>query len=130
MEFGEGQARLGKNVRLALVVRHGYRFSPPDDGVGWRIETTSYAYRLIDRDGRFVLSYHWHPTGNSPVVHPHLHVGYRTPVVDFARAHLPTGHVFLPTVLRAAIAELGVDPLRADWSAILERAERDLSPPG
>lgn len=92
--------------------------------------TTSYAYLVLDREQRIVAAYHWHPVGLSPEVTPHIHVGCRTPVVDFARAHLPTGHLLLPTVLRAAIAELGVDPLRADWSAILERAERDLLPPG
>lgn len=124
MGFGGRAVSVGRHGSLALLVRHGYRFRPPRAGQGWRIETTDYAFRFQERDGSFLLAYHWHPTGNSPVTHPHLHVGCRTLAVDYARAHLPTGHVSLPAVLRAAIAEWGVKPLRADWDEILEQAER------
>jgi hypothetical protein len=31
----------------------------------------------------------------------------------------PTGHVALEQVLRLAVAELGVKPLRTDWSEVL-----------
>ncbi len=44
------------------------------------------------------------------------------------RAHLPTGPVALPAVLRCLIADFGDRPLRADRSAMLAAAERALQP--
>jgi hypothetical protein len=127
MAFGSGEAPLGRGASLSLVVQHGYRVIAVGDGrSAWRVITTSYAYLVLDRDLRTVVAYHWHPVGLSPVVHPQVHVGCRTPAVDFARAHLPTGHVSLPAVLRAAVTELGVEPWRADWDEVLARAEREL----
>ena len=57
---------------------------------------------------------------------PHLHVGCQIPPYDMRRPHLRTGFVTLPMVIRMAIAELGVEPLRADWDAVLRRAEQSL----
>ncbi len=37
------------------------------------------------------------------------------------KIHLPTGEVSLADVLRLAITELGVEPRREDWDAILSR---------
>ena len=84
-------------------------------------------YQLQDRDGRLCLAYHWHPTGRSPFTAPHLHVGCRIPPHDLSKAHLLSGPVTLPMVIRMAITELGVEPLRADWEAVLDRAERALT---
>lgn len=41
----------------------------------WTATIASYRYGLCDRDGREVLSYHWHPNTHSHVTTPHLHLG-------------------------------------------------------
>lgn len=70
-------------------------------------------------DGRTMLAYHWHPVGVSPVTWPHLHVSGSLAGIDLGKAHLPTGVVPLQDVLRFAIVDLGVEPLRDDWRAVL-----------
>ena len=124
--FGEGVARLGRNAGLMLRVRQGYRFATGEGRAGWRIETTSYAFRLLTRDGRDLVSYHWHPTGRSSVTMPHLHVSCLIPPFDLSRTHLLSGPVTLPTMIRLVIVAFGAEPLRPDWEAVLARSERDL----
>jgi hypothetical protein len=72
-----------------------------------------------------VFSYQWHPGGRSPVTWPHLHLGAGAEVgrTELASAHLPTGRVSIEEVLRLAITELGVEPLRDDWREVLERTQ-------
>jgi hypothetical protein len=128
MAFGSGDTRLGRNGEYLLRVRHGYRFARAEVAQrGWLVVTTSYEYQLMDRAERMILTYHCHPSGRSPVTAPHLHVGCRVPLGDFAKVHLPTGHVSLPAVIQMTINELGVEPLRPDWDAVLSRAERELA---
>jgi hypothetical protein len=85
-----------------------------------------YQYTLRDIDGREIIAYHWHPEGRSHVTTPHIHLGPGAEMGrrDLARAHLPTGQVMLEDVLRFAITELGVRPLRRDWSEVLDRTRR------
>lgn len=78
-----------------------------------------YRVELARADGRTILAYHWHPVGVSPVTWPHLHIGGSLVGIDLSKAHLPTGVVALQDVLRFAIADLGVEPLRDDWSEVL-----------
>ena len=85
-----------------------------DDPTAERIGTTEYSYELRGANGHPFLAYHWHPVGLSPVTTPHLHIGGSVTGVDLSKVHLPTGPVFLPDVLRFAIIDLGVEPLRAD----------------
>jgi hypothetical protein len=125
MSFERGEERLGRNADLALLVRHGYRFDrDPGGRRAWRVVTVSYAYQFVDPAKRMILAYHWHPMSRSPVTHPHLHVGCRIPPFDLSKAHLPTGFVTLPAVVRLTITDLGVEPLRSDWREILDRAEQ------
>ncbi len=126
LTFGEGAARLSRHSGLLLRGRHGYRFVEPGHGAGWQVATTGYAYRLLDRQGRHILSYHWHPDGRSPVISPHPHVACQIPPYDLRRTHLPTGIVVLPMAIRMAITELGVEPMRAEWEAVLIDAEQGL----
>lgn len=77
-------------------------------------------------DGPEVCSYQWHPVGQSPVTIPHLHIGRGATgnVTTFGprglhRIHFPTKHIAVEDVLRLAITELGVEPRRPDWDAIL-----------
>lgn len=92
------------------------------------MSTVGYYDELLDAEGRGLLAYHWRPEGPSQVVTPHLHVGGRTSPLDLSKAHLPTGQVSLVAVVRMAITELGVEPLRPDWLVVLDRAES--APPG
>ncbi len=89
-----------------------------------RFAATLDGYRngIRHADGPMHLAYHWHPVGVSPVTWPHLHVGGTVAGIDLSRAHLPTGQVALPDVLRFAIVDLGVRPLRDDWPDLLKTA--------
>lgn len=87
--------------------------------------TIGYRYALEDREGRALVSYHWHPHGPSPVTTPRLHLGSRLvrPGVPFGGVHLPTGFVTLADVIRVVMVELGVEPRRDDWEAVLRRCD-------
>lgn len=89
----------------------------------YRCSTTRYLYGLDDESGQEVLSYQWHPDSRSPITWPHLHLaaGAEVAHLHVARAHLSTGRVSIEQVLRLAIGELGVEPLRDDWSDVLDR---------
>lgn len=90
------------------------------------ITITGYLYALEQRTAGEVLAFHWHPETPGSVHHPHLHIG---PALlgtdgtvrrgDAHKLHVPTGIVTLEAVLRLAIEELGIEPRRADWQAIL-----------
>lgn len=94
------------------------------DQRSWRVHTLGYAYELLDPADRRIVAYHWHPQPYNRVKSPHLHVPSHTAPVDLSRVHLPTPRVSLEAVLRFAIDELGVEPLREDWRAVLEASER------
>jgi hypothetical protein len=89
---------------------------------GWVARVAGYRYEFRHADGPMLLAYHWHPVGVSPVTHPHLHLGGSLGGLDLSKAHLPTGPVALPDVLRFAIEDLGVEPLRAGWRDLLAPA--------
>lgn len=93
------------------------------DDAGWRVGILGYLY-AIGYEGRELISYHWHPSGNSPITRPHMHVGANIQVCDrwLSKVHLPTGAVGLEQVVALAIVELGVEPLRDDWERLLEEA--------
>jgi hypothetical protein len=78
----------------------------------------AYDYRLSREDGAEMLSWHWHPQTGLHL--PHLHVA-RGPVPK--AAHLPTARVSLESVIRLLVADLGVNPLRSDWSDVLTASE-------
>jgi hypothetical protein len=78
------------------------------------------------------LSFHWTPEAVEPnaVTFPHLHVGRALTadqaairLSDFHKAHIPTGHVSMVAVVRLAITEFGVTPLRPDWGRVLRPAD-------
>ena len=78
----------------------------------WRVQTTGYSYKLDDADGREILSYHWHPTGRSPVVRPHLHLSAGTGALrsELQRTHLGTGFVTPVTLLTLLLESFAVRP--------------------
>ncbi len=108
--------------RISLGMIHGYAVARA--GNGWRVQTTSYSYQLFLPDERPLMTWHWHPEGSSPVSWPHAHIPGHVHPVDLRKAHVPTGRIPLEAVIRFAIEEVGVEPLRADWRALLEETER------
>lgn len=99
----------------------------------FQVATASYHYRILDYREDEIVVYHWHPTGKSPVKTPHLHVGAADSIVlqqrigsrlatrktHLGRLHFPTRHILLEDIVELLIREFRVDPLRADWEAVL-----------
>jgi hypothetical protein len=123
----EPWARLQGGVASALAIECWYRIVPvtPGDRRRWRIESAAYMYTLFDSEMTEILGYHWHPISRSVVATSHLHLqaGARIGLRGLKGVHLPTGHVTLAQFIRCLIEELGVEPRRTDWNAVLERAE-------
>ena len=124
-------------VRLVLVARQlvgvgSVRANQPAVEVPYRAEVAGYFYQISTPDNRELLAFHRTPDGTDPniVTFPHLHVGPanlggQTTIRprDLHKAHIPTGYVTVAAVVRLAIAEFGVAPLRPDWDRILRAAE-------
>lgn len=122
------QLKVGQIVRIAETV-------PSTNRGGYRVETLKYVYRFSDARDHEIVAYHWAPddTGETSVNFPHLHIG-RVMIAeqsairprDIHKAHIPTGFVSLPAVVRLALTEFGVTPLRTNWEEVLVRAETAL----
>jgi hypothetical protein len=122
---------------IYLKVAHSFtlRHLPHDSIRGpYKVSSSFYQYIILDYGGSEILTYDWHPSGRGARFTPHLHVsvagsihlaerngsarqGKRTHLGSF---HLPTGRVLLEDVVELLIEEFGVDPLRADWRAVLD----------
>jgi hypothetical protein len=114
---------------LELSVLHQVVVDRSAEGTdGPPIRTTAYYYHLRERSGPEVILFHWHPFPKQ-VPFPHLHLagGAGSVAID-ARRHVPTGLVPLAAVIRFAIEELGVRPLRGDWRKILDRIDQGTEP--
>ena len=123
---GGEPVRLSGAARLSFSVEMRYRIvaDPAVAAHRWRVLPSMYVYTIYGSGDRVLLAYHWHPQGRSPVTTPHLHLGPGSGAIDLLTgAHLPTSTVTLVDVVRMAVGELGVRPLRSDWDAILDRAE-------
>lgn len=121
-----GPVRLTGRNPVFLVVRHHYRaIEAPGPRGPWKVSTAGYLYSLKDSEDHDIISYHWHPTGGSGVTYPHLHLGAGARVGhnELANAHIPTGRIALEDVLRLAIRDLGVTPLRNDWAEVLDSTQ-------
>lgn len=99
-----------------------------DRELGYETSLSRYTFGILEPEGREILVFHWHPDGTSRVKYPHVHLTSRLPpillgrsgaVLSLADAHIPTGFVTLADVVRMLIEELGVEPRRADWHAIV-----------
>jgi hypothetical protein len=95
---------------------------------GERVDVSAYDFRILDTNERELLAWHWHPMGNSPITHTHLHVSSQIAPLDLGRGlaplpladlHIPTGPVSLADIVRFLIAEVGVQPRKPDWQAVL-----------
>ncbi len=117
--------RLGGQSRLRFRLRQYYRITESDSpGTSWMVMETGYRYAVTDADGRDVFEYHWHPVGQSPIVAPHLHIGYGAMATrpEFSGAHLPTGQVSISEILRTLIRDFSVTPRRSDWESVLDES--------
>ena len=137
----EAPVPIGRRPHLLLSLRHLYAFlQPPQDADrgSWTIASVAYSDELLDLAERRVIAYHWHP--DTPPIFPHLHVGRQfahtglpedasVHAAVLVRAHLSTDRVSLASVLRLAITELGVDPIRPDWDRILNETQEATETP-
>jgi hypothetical protein len=124
---GDTYPRLRGPWLLLFSVIHRYRIVPTgEEPKGRRVNTLEYGYELLDERERTVLAYHWHPVtvrGPHRITYPHLHIGGQPKGSPLA-GHLPSGRVALEDVIRFLVAELGVQPRRADWQQVLDETER------
>lgn len=108
--------------RLALRLAQSFDVVQERAAGPWRIQLVSYDYALDVVDGHELLAFHWHPSPRLPITSPHLHLGAASGLTFTAlqSAHIPTGPAPLAEVLRFAIRDLGVRPIRQDWSVLLD----------
>lgn len=102
----------------------------------YSVAVGAYVYGFATSNGQEVLSFHWVSESPDPVAirFPHAHIGAAITAgqtvlrpSDLHHAHIPTGHISLPAVIRLAISEFGVFPLRRDWDVRLSLSEAALS---
>lgn len=111
--------------RLSISAMLYCRIVPaPDMPRTWQPLVNGYMYTLANAQFQEILAYHWHSDQRSHVNDPHIHLGAGAQVgfETLANAHIPTGYISLPDVIRMAISELKAKPLRDDWEAILDGA--------
>jgi hypothetical protein len=131
-------ARLRGENALRFVARQTVRVvgldaSVPSARRPQRVEIVSYFYQLSTQTGSEIVAFHRPPATLDPnaVTLPHLHLGPAIvagqttirPRDLHKKARVPTGVVSLAAVVRLAIAEFGVVPLRTDWDRVLRAAE-------
>jgi hypothetical protein len=108
------------SVRVRLLIE--YTVNEAIDRAGWWEATIAgWVYDVLDRNGRPILAFHWHPLDSGRVTWPHLHAYGAHDSVDMHKLHPPTGHVTLSSVVRFLIEDLGVLPRQPSWPAVLER---------
>lgn len=124
-----------RSIRLSFLVRIDYRvIEQRSTARSYEARIDGYHYEVLDRLGREILAYHWHPAGVSPVTEPHLHLSGRLRPLDvdprdepipLGEMHLPTGFVMLAQMVRLLITEFGVEPRREDWETVLREPSAD-----
>ncbi len=88
--------------------------------------TVGYYYQFLGEDSAELIRFEWHPERGT-AGYPHLHIhGRSADRIITDRTHIPSGRVSLASVVRFAIEELGVRPLRPDWATVLAKEERTL----
>ncbi len=119
-----GEIALRATNGMGLTTEAEYMLSDTGAPGPWRWQAALRGYRhqfyAQDRDA---LLFHWHPSGLSHVLEPHIHVGEGR----LAGLHIPSGAVGLADIVRFAIRELRTIPTRRDWDAELRATEPDVS---
>jgi hypothetical protein len=113
---------------IQLLLSLDFEIAQPGNRREYALQPTSYVYAISDLDSRELLAFHWHPSGVSAHVSPHLHIssqlpeislGARQPRIRLSDMHLPTGFITFADIVRLLIDEFGVEPLRDDWREVL-----------
>lgn len=119
--------RLRASVRLDFFLSQTFRINPiTADNCHWDVEVSGYNYTFeVQRPHMApheLIAFHWHPDHNQRVRFPHVHLGYGAGELRHGldKAHIPTGRLTIADIVRFAITELGVEPMRGDWAEILE----------
>jgi hypothetical protein len=123
LSFPQRSVPLQGDHRLTLSVLHRYAVRDDTGSRGARlVRSRAYWYHIAERDGPELIAFHWHPGSHGQVPYAHLHVeGGPGNVAISRKRHVPTGRVSLEAVVRFAIEELGVQPIRPDWREILDQ---------
>ncbi len=124
----EGFLSLKGPAKLEFMGRMMYAIIKDDrPGKGpFRVTTRGYGYTLRKSTKEVIIDYHWHPTGNSDEVRPHIHLGasqLRPDAVITNKQHVLTGRTTFEQAIANAI-QMGAEPLRPDWEAVLAATER------
>lgn len=92
----------------------------------WQVVSKGYFYTFSEQNGREIIAFHWHPESRDQPDFPHIHVNSPSGASAIHRKHhVPTGRVSLESVVRFAIVELRVRPLRPDWERVLDASQAD-----
>lgn len=116
---------LRDTARLEFSLFHTFTLkTDPDNSRQWTASSRDYFYHLREYNGPEVIALHWHPGRPNQPDFPHLHVtgGSGSVTID-RKQHIPTGRVSLESVVRFAIVELGVRPLRPNWERVLDAGQ-------
>lgn len=110
--------------RLTFTMFHRYELRKQLETNVWDVTSKGYVYQLHDQGGRELIAFHWHPGQSHQPDFAHLHVTTVDQPPQIQRKHhVPTGRVSLESVIRFAIQELGVRPLRPDWEQVLDAGQ-------
>jgi hypothetical protein len=121
----ERETTLHGAFSLAFAMYHRYELSQEQGTHSWNVSSRGYFYQLHEQGGREIIAFHWHPGQSQQPDFAHLHIDtlHRPPQIQ-RKHHVPTGRVSLESVVRFAIQELGVRPLRPDWAQVLDAGQR------
>lgn len=97
----------------------------------FNVQTASYLHAISTIEGQELLAFHWNPQEHpGAIAFPHLHLGSallgtHPPFLPTTlhKAHIPTGRVSLEPIVRLAITEFGVKPLKLGLEDILQTDE-------
>lgn len=90
----------------------------------WKVRTDRYEYQLSlsDTMKSELIAWHWHP--GSRVTVPHLHAPVLHESGTLSNLHVPTGRVSFEEVCRFLIYDLGIEPRRSDYEAVLSDSDK------
>lgn len=117
----------GDILTLDLSLQYEIVHIPHDRDRGpYKVSTRGYMHAVHTIDGAEVIEFHWHPHGKSDVLDPHMHMGstqLQPDSVITKKQHIPAPRMSVEGVLRFCIEQIGVEPLRQDWSPVLADSE-------
>lgn len=112
----------GSDFHFSVLMNYTIVNATADRGP-YKVKSTAYFYSLEEDGGKEILTYQWHPT--KTCMFPHIHLGSSSKLGSktLNKLHIPTGRIALEQVLRLAVEELGVKPIKTGWSDILCKAQ-------